>query len=140
METARTGTAQERIAELEEKVGQLEQALDSRVRIEQAKGILAERLAIGVEEAFELLRYAARSHRLKLHDVAGRVIDERTTPMPVVVAIARSSRARAAWMRELAEAHVARVQELHYSLQEQAKRLDASREHDRARPRPDSTR
>ena len=59
--------------------------------------------------------------------------------MPVVVAIARSSRARAAWMRELAEAHVARVQELHLSLQEQAKRLDASRAQDRARPRPDKS-
>lgn len=104
--------ARERIAELEEKVTQLETALRSRILIEQAKGILAERLSVGVDEAFEILRHAARSHRAKLHDVAARVIHERETPAPIVVAIARAQRARAVWMREIAEAHRARVREL----------------------------
>jgi hypothetical protein len=52
-----------------ERRAQLEHALQSRVAIEQAKGILAERYGIGVEEAFELIRRAARANRMKLHDL-----------------------------------------------------------------------
>jgi hypothetical protein len=59
---------------------QLEQALTSRVVIEQAKGVLAERLSIDPEEAFEILRRAARNHRIKIHAVAARVVEERETP------------------------------------------------------------
>ena len=54
---------------------QLQHALDSRVVIEQAKGILAERRGVDPEEAFGILRGYARSHNRKLHDVARRVID-----------------------------------------------------------------
>src|SRR2546426_9304927 len=92
------------IAEAQERIAQLEQALESRIVIEQAKGVLAERLAISVGEAFDILRYAARSHRMKLHELAGRVVEESQTPAPVVVAIARASRIPAASMRELSEA------------------------------------
>lgn len=120
--------ARERIQQLEETVQQLQKALDSRIVIEQAKGILAERLAIDVEQAFDILRYAARSHRLGLHDVAARVIQERETPAPVIVAIARHQRARAAWMREVAEAHVARVQELQAAVQAQLSRISDQRQ------------
>jgi hypothetical protein len=95
-----------------EKVAQLEYALQSRIIIEQAKGILAERLGVGVDTAFGILRHAARSHRMKLHDVAARVVHERLTPAPVVVAIAREARLRAGWMREHAEAQRARMEEL----------------------------
>src|SRR5438270_3703124 len=77
-----------------EKIAQLEGALQSRIIIEQAKGVLAERLSIDVDAAFGILRHAARSHRLKLHDVAARVVHERVTPSPVVVAIAREARMR----------------------------------------------
>src|SRR5947207_9375607 len=87
-----------------EKIVQLETALQSRILIEQAKGVLAERLGVDVDAAFGILRYAARSHRIKLHDVAARVVNERLTPPPVVVAIARESRMRGASMRERAEA------------------------------------
>jgi hypothetical protein len=82
--------------------------------------MLAERLSVEVDEAFAILRYAARSHRVKLRDVAARVIDERETPAPVIVAMAKAQRARAAWMREIAEAHRARMEELHVALREQA--------------------
>ena len=59
---------------------QLKGALISRVAIEQAKGILAERLAIGPEDAFILLRRSARSSRVKLHDLAAAVVASRETP------------------------------------------------------------
>lgn len=53
---------------------QLQHALDSRIVIEQAKGILSERRSVTVNQAFELLRGYARSNHLKLHDVAGAVV------------------------------------------------------------------
>jgi GAF domain-containing protein len=53
---------------------QLEAALRSRVVIEQAKGMLAEYLATSVDDAFQLLRIYARSHKLKLTDVAAGVV------------------------------------------------------------------
>jgi ANTAR domain len=112
-----------RLAEAEERVAQLEEALESRIVIEQAKGVLAERLAISVGEAFDILRYAARSHRTKLRDLAGRVVDERQTPAPVVVAIARASRIRAASMREVSEAQRDRREQLEAKLREQHERF-----------------
>ena len=120
--------ARERIEQLEERVGQLQTALESRIMIEQAKGILAERLSVGMEEASAILRYAARSRQVELHDVAGRVVHERETPAPVIVAMARSQRARAAWMRDIAEAHRARVEELHVALHEQLQLLQRVRD------------
>jgi AmiR/NasT family two-component response regulator len=57
-----------------ERQAQLQQALDSRVVLEQAKGMLAERLGVTVDEAFALLRAAARSRRMRLHDAARAVV------------------------------------------------------------------
>lgn len=71
----------ERVAELAAVNAQLERALESRIVIEQAKGVLAERMALELGEAFELLRYAARSNRLKLHALAQAVVSSRTTPL-----------------------------------------------------------
>ncbi|MBA2358851.1 MAG: ANTAR domain-containing protein [Actinobacteria bacterium] len=70
----------EEVAELRETNGQLEHALRSRIVIEQAKGILAERLQIGVEDAFALLRRASRDHQVKLHSLARAVVDSPTSP------------------------------------------------------------
>jgi AmiR/NasT family two-component response regulator len=63
-----------------ERRAQLEQALRTRIVIEQAKGVLAERFTLDVEEAFELLRKAARSHRIKIHALAAEVVQSRETP------------------------------------------------------------
>jgi GAF domain-containing protein len=56
-------------------VEQLQGALTSRVMIEQAKGVLAERAQIGVDAAFRRLRAYAREHNRRLSDVARELID-----------------------------------------------------------------
>jgi GAF domain-containing protein len=54
---------------------QLQSALNSRVLIEQAKGVLAERLHLDVADAFALLRNGARSHNRRLSDLAQSIVD-----------------------------------------------------------------
>ena len=66
---------------LSQLVEQLQTALTSRVTIEQAKGMLAERLGIGTEEAFSQLRRYARSHSERLTGVAQKIIDGSIEPM-----------------------------------------------------------
>jgi GAF domain-containing protein len=55
---------------------QLNSALNSRVLIEQAKGVLSERASLNMEQAFALLRNHARNHNLRLSDVARDVIND----------------------------------------------------------------
>ena len=52
---------------------QLTQALNTRIVIEQAKGVVAERAELDMEQAFARLRRHARNHNLRLTDVAGAV-------------------------------------------------------------------
>ncbi|MEV0261107.1 GAF and ANTAR domain-containing protein [Streptomyces sp. NPDC050617] len=59
---------------------QLEQALTSRVIIEQAKGVLATRRAVPMDDAFDILRRHARSHHRLLSDVAREVVEGRADP------------------------------------------------------------
>jgi AmiR/NasT family two-component response regulator len=59
---------------LNEKVSQLESALDRRAVIERAKGILMERHSVDEREAFELLRDQARSGGRRVIDVAQAVV------------------------------------------------------------------
>ena len=68
------------VAALLVKNQQLQTALESRIVIEQAKGVLAERYRLGVDEAFGLLRRSARSHRLRLHALAAAVVASHETP------------------------------------------------------------
>ncbi|MDQ1446234.1 MAG: hypothetical protein QOI20_2698, partial [Acidimicrobiaceae bacterium] len=53
---------------------QLSRALNSRVMIEQAKGMVAEREALDMQQAFSRLRTHARNHNLRLVDLAQDVI------------------------------------------------------------------
>jgi len=70
---------------------QLRTALRTRLAIEQAKGILAERYALTPDEAFALLRSAARAHRKKIHLLASEVIAARTTPVEIARTIAEDA-------------------------------------------------
>ena len=57
---------------------QLQSALNSRVVIEQAKGVLATRLGLEMHEAFEALRKRSRDERRRLVDVAEEVVHARS--------------------------------------------------------------
>lgn len=56
---------------------QLESALRTRVAIEQAKGVMAERFGIPADEGFERLRRHARANRERVEDVARAIVDGR---------------------------------------------------------------
>lgn len=58
----------------EQVAAQLQTALHSRIVIEQAKGMVAERLGLSVDEAFEILRTQARRSGRKLRDVAAAAL------------------------------------------------------------------
>jgi GAF domain-containing protein len=54
---------------------QLQTALNSRVIIEQAKGKIAERLGLEMDQAFKLLRDYARARNLRLSELAQAFVD-----------------------------------------------------------------
>ncbi len=79
-DVATIGLLQERTVRHSEIVAeQLQAALNSRVLIEQAKGVLAERSGVDVDEAFALLRAYARSNGSQLSAVAVAVISGTVT-------------------------------------------------------------
>ena len=65
---------------------QLQRALDSRILIEQAKGVLASTMSTTMNDAFEIMRAYARDHNLPLRQIADDVVarrinlQKRTTP------------------------------------------------------------
>jgi len=68
---------------------QLQTALNSRVLIEQAKGVLAERLHVDVADAFTVLRNGARSHNRRLSELAQAIVDG-TEQIPEATTASRS--------------------------------------------------
>ncbi len=77
-EMAAIGLIQERaLRERSLLAEQLQAALNSRVVIEQAKGMLAEYLTMNVDDAFKLLRNYARDHNRKLSQVASNIVDRK---------------------------------------------------------------
>jgi ANTAR domain len=87
------GGAPRRLDELEIENAQLRVALDSRIVIEQAKGMLAERFGLELHDAFLLLRRAARTSRRGLHTVATAVIGSPDTPREVAAVMDGDGRA-----------------------------------------------
>jgi GAF domain-containing protein len=65
---------------------QLQTALVSRIVIEQAKGILAERGSLTMDDAFNVLRRHARDHNLRLHDVARGIVERTVDPVAILAA------------------------------------------------------
>src|SRR5204862_7137286 len=59
---------------------QLQHALNSRIAIEQAKGMVAERTGLDMEQAFSLIRNHARNHNARLADVANDLIRGALSP------------------------------------------------------------
>lgn len=53
---------------------QLQRALDARVLIEQAKGLVASSRGISIDAAYQLLRGQARSQQMRLRDVAEELV------------------------------------------------------------------
>jgi hypothetical protein len=62
-------------------VAQLEHALASRVRVEQAIGVLAERHRLRPREAFDLLRSAARARGRRVTELAQDVVASTANPL-----------------------------------------------------------
>lgn len=74
-DVATIGILQERtIRERTLVTAQLQAALDSRVLIEQAKGVVAQTRGLAMDDAFARLRDYARRNNQRLHDVAESVI------------------------------------------------------------------
>ncbi len=65
------------IASAETLTEQLQGALNSRIVIEQAKGVVSRGHDVSVDEAFEALRTHARKHHLRLVDLAHDVVTSR---------------------------------------------------------------
>ena len=77
-DVATIGLLQERtIAEADRRAEQLQFALESRVVIEQAKGIVAERLGVDMTAAFQLIRDHARRHNMRLRDLSEAIVEGR---------------------------------------------------------------
>lgn len=73
---ATVGLLQERVISARELLAeQLQTALSSRILLEQAKGVLAERTGLPMDQVFMVMREYARSRSRKLSEVAQQIID-----------------------------------------------------------------
>ena len=70
----RIETAPTEVLELRGKVRELQEALESRVQIEQAKGVLAQRSGVTLDTAFEILRSRARDQRRSLIEICAEMV------------------------------------------------------------------
>lgn len=73
---------------------QLHRALDSRILVEQAKGMIAHALTINIDDAFSLLRAYARANGLTIRDVAEGVSERTIATQSLVLAYSATRPAR----------------------------------------------
>lgn len=74
-------------------IEQMQRALNSRLAVEQAKGILAARAGITVGAAFDLLERHAHDHHLRLLDVADAVVNNEPVVAEIIADVSGSDRA-----------------------------------------------
>jgi AmiR/NasT family two-component response regulator len=75
-------------------VDNLQQALESRDIIGQAKGIIMERQRCTADEAFDILRWTSQNRHVKLRDLARQVTETGTWDQIAPEAAATDSTAR----------------------------------------------
>jgi two-component system, response regulator PdtaR len=68
------------LASLERDVGDLAERLEARKTIDRAKGVLMDRHGKTEQEAWRFLQQQAMHNRVKVHDIARRVVDGEVTP------------------------------------------------------------
>ncbi|KQR38422.1 MULTISPECIES: GAF and ANTAR domain-containing protein [Microbacterium] len=79
-DVATIGILHERVLrETEILAEQLQHALNSRIVIEQAKGVVAYTAGVPIEDAFALIRDHSRSNSMRLGDVARQIVERRLT-------------------------------------------------------------
>ena len=84
-DVATIGILQERAIRRGEVVNeQLQGALNSRVVIEQAKGALAQSSGLATDAAFDRLRHYARTHSIRLSELARRIVAKEADPAEVI--------------------------------------------------------
>jgi len=67
------------LREIDSTRDQLQRALDSRVVIEQAKGVVSYTQSVDMDEAFQRIRRHARDNRRPLVEVASEIVARRLT-------------------------------------------------------------
>lgn len=81
---ATIGILQQRaVREAQEVADQLRVALDTRIVIEQAKGILAAQLDLGLDESYQVMRWFGRNRNLVLREVATAVVTGQLSPAAI---------------------------------------------------------
>ena len=89
-DVATIGIIQQRsISRASQLAEQLQRALDSRIVIEQAKGVLSEHAGVDMDVAYAALRTFSRNSNLKLSDVAASVVSRQRDPEEVLSALRR---------------------------------------------------
>jgi len=78
------GRLQDLVASVLDENDQLRRALESRIVIEQAKGVLAERYGVDMQRAFDVLRRSARNNRMPIHALAEAVVASPQTPPQIL--------------------------------------------------------
>lgn len=92
---ATVGILQRRaVGERTELAAHLQTALNHRIVIEQAKGMVGAALGLGVEEAFLLLRSFARSRNQQLVDISASVLDRSLSAEELQAGVDGASRSR----------------------------------------------
>ena len=67
-------------AELQGKVSNLEDMLETRRHVDRAKGVLMDKHGMGEDEAFSFIRRTAMDRRVRMRDVAQEIIEGTLTP------------------------------------------------------------